>query len=125
MFLLAVFAAVGIVIGGVTIGPKVIQTLAFRVTRLDLNSALSASLSNAVVVYLFTTLPYILFGFGLPVSTSYAAVGAIIGAGLAQSRTAISKSVAVKLVSFWVITIPASALLTIAVYLLFKAFIQI
>jgi len=125
MFMLAVFAAVGIVIGGIVIGPKVIETLAFRVTRLDLNSALSASLSNALVVYLFTTLPYVLFGFGLPISTSYAAVGAIIGAGLAQSRTAISKAVAAKLVSFWVITIPGSALLTIAVYLLLRAFIQV
>lgn len=124
MFLLAVLAAVGIVVGGITIGPKVIQTLAFRVTRLDLSSALSASVSNALVVYLFTTLPYILFGFGLPISTSYAAVGAIIGAGLAQNRRAISRTVTLKLVGFWVVTIPGSALLTIAIYLLLSAFVQ-
>lgn len=124
MFLLAIFAAVGIVIGGIIIGPKVIQTLAYRVTRLDLNTALSASISNAVVVYLFTTLPYVLFGFGLPISTSYAAVGAIIGAGLARNSKTISKTVTLKLVGFWVITIPGSSLLTIVVYLLLSSFMQ-
>jgi PiT family inorganic phosphate transporter len=125
MFLLAILAGVGIVIGGIVIGPKVIETLAFKVTRLDLNSALSASISNALVVYLFTTLPYLLFGYGLPISTSYAAVGAILEAGLAQSSRAISKAVTLKLVGFWIITIPGSALLTIAVYLVLGSFIHL
>jgi PiT family inorganic phosphate transporter len=125
MFLLAILAGVGIVVGGNLIGPKVIETLAFRVTRLDLNTALSASISNALVVYLFTTLPYLLFGYGLPISTSYAAVGAIIGAGLAQNARSISKGVTFKLLGFWVLTIPGSALITAAVYLALGALIQL
>jgi len=125
MLYLAIFAAIGIIVGGLLIGPKVIETLAFRVTRLDLNSALSASMSNALVVYLFTTLPYFLFGFGLPISTSYAAVGSIIGAGLAQNSRAISKAVTVKLVGYWILTIPISAILTIGIYYTLGLFIQL
>jgi PiT family inorganic phosphate transporter len=125
MFYLAIFAAIGIVVGGLLIGPKVIETLAFKVTRLDLNSALSASMSNALVVYIFTTLPYFLFGFGLPISTSYAAVGSIIGAGLAQNSRAISKAVTIKLVGYWILTIPISAILTMGIYYTLGLFIQL
>lgn len=124
MFYLAIFGGVGIVAGGFLIGPKVISTLAYRVTRFDLNSGLSASLSNALVVYLFTTIPYLIFGYGLPISTSYAAVGSIIGAGLARNASGVSRAVTAKLVSFWMITIPASAVLTMGVYFVLTHLIQ-
>jgi PiT family inorganic phosphate transporter len=125
MFYLAIFAGIGIIVGGFLIGSKVISTLAYKVTRFDLNSGLSASLSNALVVYLFTTIPYLIFGYGLPISTSYAAVGAIIGAGLAQRARGVSKGVTLKLISFWIITIPASAILTMGVYFALTQFIHL
>jgi len=116
---LAVFGTIGIILGAVLFGPKVIRTLAFRVTRLDLPTGLAASLSNAMVVYLFTTVPYILFGYGLPISTSYAAVGAILGASIAAKKK-LSKNTSVYLISYWLITVPANILLSGAVVYLLK-----
>jgi PiT family inorganic phosphate transporter len=122
MFLLAVYGAVGIVVGGLIFGPKVIQTLAFKVTRLDLNTALAATMSNAIVVYVFATVPYLIWGYGLPISSSYAAVGAIIGAGMARSANSVSRAVSLKLISYWLITIPANMLLAMGIYYVLKLF---
>jgi len=122
MFLLAVYGAAGIVVGGLIFGPKVIATLAFKVTRLDLNTALAATMSNAIVVYVFATVPYLIWGYGLPISSSYAAVGAIIGAGMARSVSSVSRAVSLKLISYWVITIPANMLLAMGVYYVLKLF---
>ncbi len=118
MFILAIFGVAGIIVGGMLFGPKVIETLAFRVTRLDLTTGLAASLANAIVVYLFTTLPYAMWGYGLPISTSYAAVGSIIGASFARSRKSVNKSVSLTLVSYWMITVPVNILLAGAIYYL-------
>ncbi|MDH5811138.1 MAG: inorganic phosphate transporter [Candidatus Verstraetearchaeota archaeon] len=118
MFMLAIYSSAGIVVGGFVFGPRVIRTLAYRVTRLDLNTGLSASLANALVVYLFTTVPYIVFGYGLPISTSYAAVGAILGAGAAKSVSSVSKGVTARLAFYWIATIPINILLAMAIYYL-------
>lgn len=119
MIWLAVFGTVGIVVGAFLFGPKVIRTLAFRVTRLDLPTGLAASLSNALVVYLFTTVPYILFGYGLPISTSYASVGAILGASMA-ARKRLSRNTSAYLFSYWLLTVPANILLSGAIYYVVK-----
>ncbi|MEJ5292703.1 MAG: inorganic phosphate transporter [Candidatus Methanosuratincola sp.] len=118
MIWLAIFGTIGIIAGAFLFGPKVIRTLAFRVTRLDLPAGLAASLSNAMVVYLFTTVPYILFGYGLPISTSYAAVGAILGASIAAKKK-LSKNISLFLITYWMITVPVNILLSgVVVYLI-------
>ncbi len=122
MFWLAIFGTIGIVLGGVIFGPRVIKTLAFKVTRLDLPAGLAASLSTALVVYIFTTVPYILLGYGLPISTSYAAVGAIMGAGLATGKR-LSRSTSAYLIAYWLITVPVNILLSGTVVYLIKMFI--
>jgi len=116
MLMLAMYSSAGIVLGGFLFGPKVIRTLAFRVTRLDLKTGLSASLANALVVYLFTTVPYLVFGYGLPISTSYAAVGAILGAGAAKSLSSVSRGVTARLVFYWMATIPVNIILAMVIY---------
>lgn len=112
---LAIFGTVGIVLGAILFGPRVIETLAFRITRLDLHTGLAASISNALVVYLFTTLPYVLFGFGLPISTSYASVGAILGASIAAKKR-LSRNTSTYLFSYWLLTVPANILLSGAIF---------
>ncbi|MBC7112685.1 MAG: inorganic phosphate transporter [Candidatus Methanomethyliales bacterium] len=116
MLMLAMYSSAGIIVGGFIFGPRVIRTLAFRVTRLDLKTGLSASLANALVVYLFTTVPYLVFGYGLPISTSYAAVGAILGAGAAKSVSSVSRGVTARLVFYWIATIPVNIILSMAIY---------
>lgn len=122
MALLAVFGVIGIIVGGTIFGPKVIDTLAYRVTRLDLPTGLAASFSNAIVVYIFTTIPYLIWGFGLPISTSYAAVGAIIGASLARNRHSVSKGVSFILFSYWIITVPINILFAAGTYYVLTLF---
>ncbi|MDD1775833.1 MAG: inorganic phosphate transporter [Candidatus Methanomethylicus sp.] len=123
MFFLALYGAIGIVIGGITIGRRVIETLAFKVTRLDIPTALAASLSNAFVVFAFATIPYLIWGYGLPISSSYAAVGAIIGASSARSKKSVNIKVSATLVLYWITTVPICAALGGVIYYLFTVFL--
>uniref|UniRef100_A0A7C3J4C8 Inorganic phosphate transporter n=1 Tax=Candidatus Methanomethylicus mesodigestus TaxID=1867258 RepID=A0A7C3J4C8_9CREN len=116
MILLAIYGVAGIILGGFLFGPRVIETLAFKVTRLDLTTGLAASISNALVVYLFTTIPYLVWGYGLPISTSYAAVGAIIGASFARSARSVSRRTSLTLILYWVLTVPITIVLSSAIY---------
>lgn len=117
MFMLALFGSVGIAIGGYFIGPKVIATMAYRITRLNVISGFAAELSNALVVYLFTTIPYMLIGFGLPISTSLATAGSLMGVGLAAGgRAGINKSTVLRLISFWILTVPVTMVLSYLIY---------
>ncbi len=116
MFLLAMFGSIGIALGGLTWGYRVIETVAYKIIRLDVVSGFAAELANALVVYLFVTLPYIFFGFGLPISTSIASVGAIIGAGLGKDRRAVNKSIIARLVLTWALTVPCTAAMSMLLY---------
>ncbi len=116
MFLLAVFGSVGIALGGLTWGYRVIETIAYRIIRLDAFSGFAAELANALVVYLFVTLPYIYSGFGLPISTSIASVGAIIGVGLGKNPRGIDKSIIARLALTWGLTVPSTAIISMLLY---------
>ncbi len=116
MIALAAFGSVGIALGGLTWGHRVIETVAYKIIRLDLCSGFAAELSNALVVYLFVTLPYVYLGFGLPISTSIASVGAIIGVGLARNRRAINKTIIARLILTWGLTVPSTAIMSMILY---------
>jgi len=119
MFLLALLGSIGIALGGLTLGPRVIDAVAFRITRLDLLAGFAAELSNALVVYLFTALPYTLFGYGLPISTSVASNGSIIGVGIAANGLrSINLRTVARLVATWVLTVPCTMLLSGCFYAL-------
>ena len=62
-----------------------------------------------------------LFGatyFGIPVSTTHTITGSIIGVGAARKVSAVRWNVASNIVTAWVITLPASALIAAFFYLL-------
>ncbi len=86
-------------------------------------TALSASAANAIVVYAFATVPYILWGYGLPISSSYAAVGAIIGASFARSKKSVNAGMSLTLVSYWILTTPINIAITGGIYYLLEAII--
>ncbi len=72
-----VFGGLAIVLGIMTWGYKVIETIGSEITRLLPIMALSAQLASAVNVHVYTL-------FGIPVSTSHSIVGAICGVGLVR-----------------------------------------
>ncbi|MGQ9788250.1 MAG: inorganic phosphate transporter, partial [Candidatus Hadarchaeaceae archaeon] len=84
MFLLSLLGSAGIAFGAFTWGYKVLEVTAYKVTKLDFLNGAAAEYANSIVVFLFTVLPSLFFGFGLPISTTHASVGSIIGVGLAS-----------------------------------------
>ena len=117
MLLLAVLGSAGIAIGGFWLGPKVIETIAFKITRLNPATATAAEIANALVVHLFTIVPYMLLGYGMPISTSIASVGALVGVGLASyGSTGINRRTVTVLFSSWMATVLITAVLTYVLY---------
>ncbi len=117
MRFLALFASIFIALGGVTLGYRVVTTLAYKITRLDLRMSLAAGFANAFTVWIFTTIPYLLFGYGLPISTTYVAAGSIIGVGIARSGwRGINLKTVVFVITSWLLTLPVTAGLSIAIY---------
>ncbi|HHQ4530955.1 TPA: inorganic phosphate transporter, partial [Aeromonas hydrophila] len=55
-------------------------------------------------------------GTGLPISTTQTLVGAVMGVGLARGIAALNLGVLRNIVVSWVITLPAGAILAIAIF---------
>lgn len=120
MRLLSLFSSIMIALGGVVMGRRVLVTLAYRITRLDILTAIAAGFANAFTVWFFTTVPYFLLGYGLPISTTYAAAGSIMGAAVAKSRgfSGIKIRQVVVIVVAWTLTLPVAVSLGLGVYFL-------
>lgn len=99
-FLLAI-GGVSIAVGALTYGKKVSDTVGKGITRLDIPAAFVAQVSSALGMHLFSFL-------GIPVSTSSAIVGAVVGVGLVKGARAISRSTLLTILIGWALT-PTSA----------------
>lgn len=117
--LLALLGAVFIALGGAVMGKRVTETVGFKITRLDPLGSVSSSLVSASSTWLFTTIPYMIMGYGIPVSTTYITVGTVMGIGVAKHKS-IRRGLNVKLVLTvllaWVLTLPIAALLGMCFY---------
>lgn len=80
---LALLGGVAMAVGAFTFGSRVSDTVGKSITTLDYGGALSAQLSAAFGVHLFSMV-------GIPVSTSQAVVGGVIGVGLTKGMRAVS-----------------------------------
>jgi PiT family inorganic phosphate transporter len=117
MFILAFFGSIGVVIGGFWLGPKVIENVAFNIIRLNIESATAAEITNALVVHLFVTVPYMVIGYGVPISTSLANIGALVGVGFSSyGASGINKKTVGTLVISWILSVLATALVTFTLY---------
>jgi PiT family inorganic phosphate transporter len=92
-----VFGGLAIILGIMTWGYKVIETIGSGITRLLPIMALSAQLASAVNVHVYTL-------FGIPVSTSHSIVGAIFGVGLVRGIRLVNFRVMKEMVICWVAT---------------------
>jgi len=105
---LAVLGGVAMAVGAITFGSRVTDTVGKSITPLDYGGALSAQLSAAFGVHLFSMA-------GIPVSTSQAVVGGVIGVGLTKGMRAVSTRKISTIFIGWVIT-PACAAVFAAVF---------
>jgi phosphate/sulfate permease len=113
MWVLAL-GGVGIVVGLGTWGYRVIETIGNKITSITPSRGFSAAFATATTVLICSKL-------GLPVSTSHTLVGSVIGVGLARGMAALNLRVIRSIVNSWIITIPASAVLTVLIFLVLKA----
>jgi inorganic phosphate transporter, PiT family len=105
---------VGIVIGLITYGRKVIATIGTGITELTASRGFAATLAAASVVILAS-------GTGMPISTTHTLVGAVLGVGLARGIGAININVVATIFTSWIVTLPAGAGLSIVAFFAFKA----
>jgi len=104
---------IGIVVGLGTWGYRVIDTIGKKITSITPSRGFSAEFATATTVLFCSKL-------GLPVSTSHTLVGAIIGVGMAKGMAALNLHVIRNIVNSWIITVPATAGITIVVFLALK-----
>jgi PiT family inorganic phosphate transporter len=99
---LAAHAAIGL--GTLSGGWRIIHTMGSRITKLQPVHGFAAETGAAAAVFLATML-------GIPVSTTHAITGSIVGVGATRRLSAVRWGVAGQIVWAWVLTIPAAALL--------------
>ncbi len=108
IFLLGV-GGFGIMLGISTWGYKVIGTVGEKITELTNTRGFTIDFSAATTVLLASKI-------GLPISTSHAVVGSVVGVGIARGLKAIDLGIIKKIVVSWAVTIPTTALTTIFIY---------
>ncbi len=107
---IALMMGLGSYLGGL----RVTQVLAEKVTRMNHVEGFSANLTTAFLVATAAR-------FGLPVSTTHVSASAIIGIGLKNGRAEVNWKTVREILLAWVVTLPASAILSAGVYLFLKA----
>ncbi len=113
-----VFGGLAIVLGIMTWGYKVIETIGSEITRLMPIMALSAQLASAVNVHVYTL-------FGIPVSTSHSIVGAIVGVGMVRGIRVLNFSIMKDMILCWLATPFISGVISYITLLGIKLFIKI
>ncbi len=108
MWLLA-FGGVGIVLGLAMYGRKVIEAVGKKITEITPTRGFSAAFGTASTVLVCSLM-------GLPISTTFVLVGAVMGVGFARGFGAIDLSVIRKIFLSWLTTIPISAVLAAVLY---------
>lgn len=110
-----VIAACAITMGLGTLsgGWRIVHTMGTRLTRLKPRSGFCAEAGAAISILVATWL-------GLPVSTTHVVTGAIAGVGSIQRVRAVRWNVASGIVIAWVLTIPASAVVSALAYFIIR-----
>lgn len=106
---LTLLGGFSLAIGALTFGHRVAETVGGGITRLDPLSAACAQASAAIAIHFFSIL-------GIPVSTSQAVVGAVVGVGLVKGMRAIKKQRVIQIVAGWVATPTIAACFAFGLY---------
>jgi len=106
-------AHAAIALGTLSGGWRIVHTMGGRLTRLKPRSGFCAETAAAVSILFATELH-------LPVSTTHVIAGSIAGVGSIHRFKAVRWGIATNIVWAWVLTIPASALIAWAAFLLIR-----
>ncbi|OGK95190.1 MAG: inorganic phosphate transporter [Candidatus Rokubacteria bacterium RIFCSPHIGHO2_12_FULL_73_22] len=111
---LAAHAAIGL--GTLSGGWRIVKTMGMRITKLRPIGGFCAETAGAL------TLIGTAIG-GIPVSTTHTISGSIMGVGAVQRFSAVRWGVAGRIVWAWIFTVPASALVAAAAWLLIRVLV--
>jgi PiT family inorganic phosphate transporter len=100
--ILAAHAAIGL--GTLFGGWRIIHTMGSKITKLQPVGGFAAETGAAVAIFTATA-------FGIPVSTTHAITGAIVGVGATRRLSAVRWGVAGQILWAWLLTIPAAGII--------------
>ncbi|MBD0711528.1 MULTISPECIES: inorganic phosphate transporter [unclassified Streptomyces] len=99
-----VSCALAIGLGSYAGGWRVIRTLGKGLTEIEPTQGMASESATAAVILCSTD-------FGYPLSTTHVATGTIVGSGVGRTGAEVHWRIARRLVTAWLLTLPASALL--------------
>jgi phosphate/sulfate permease len=111
---LLALGGVGIVIGLATFGWRVMETIGKKITELTPTRGFCAEFGAATTILLASKM-------GLPISTTHCLVGSVLGVGMARGFRALNLSTIREIILSWIVTIPASAIMSFLCYYALKA----
>ncbi|MCK4777637.1 MAG: inorganic phosphate transporter, partial [Actinomycetia bacterium] len=106
----SLIGAIAIIVGALTYSKGVMMTVGKNITTLDTCSAVISILGLAITLNIFTII-------GVPVSSSQAIVGTVVGIGLVKGMKTVNKKTLTNIGIGWISTPLSSAAVTVLVYL--------
>jgi len=112
-FWVVLLAHTAIGLGTLMGGWRIIHTMGSKITKLQPVGGFAAETGAAIAILIATNI-------GVPVSTTHAITGAIVGVGATRRLSAVRWGIAGQIVWAWILTIPASAGIAAAAYYLLR-----
>ena len=104
-----ILGGAGITVGIIAMGHKVMNTVGERITKMNNTRGFAVDFSAATTVLMASNM-------GLPVSTTHATVGAVVGVGLARGFSSVDFRVLLRILLYWVLTVPIAAFSCIVIF---------
>ncbi|MGD9007460.1 MAG: inorganic phosphate transporter [Desulfobacteraceae bacterium] len=111
---LLLFGGIGIACGIWMAGYRVMTTMGTKITTLTNTRGFCVDFSAATTVLLASKM-------GLPVSTTHAAVGGVLGVGLARGIDAVNFRIVLQIMLYWVLTVPAAAITSMILFVVIRS----
>ncbi|MBW2157766.1 MAG: inorganic phosphate transporter [Deltaproteobacteria bacterium] len=106
---LLLFGGIGIACGISMAGHRVMDTMGKKITALSNTRGFAVNFATATTVLVASKM-------GLPVSTTHAAVGGVMGIGFARGVEAVNLSIVYKIMLYWILTVPAAAVTSMVIF---------
>jgi PiT family inorganic phosphate transporter len=109
VFMAALIGGLSIAFGVMTYSRNVMETVGSKLVRLDPFSALIVVLAEGLTIHFYTIM-------GVPVSTSQAVIGAVMGIGIVKGASTIKRKTLYGILTGWFLTPPVACFIAMCVY---------